>query len=105
MRELSLSFVCVEPIPPRVSGACALMLFKGRDELFRAALAYAANSEPRHYGDNKNSRPRARDCVENSRTQRTITRVASKIKGTRRDARVAPGKRVGGSTLSIRPRR
>lgn len=33
MRELSLSFVCVELIPPGIAGACALTFFKGRDEL------------------------------------------------------------------------
>lgn len=55
MRELSLSFVCVELMPLGVTGACALSLFKGRDELFRAALAYATSFGPRCLNGNRNN--------------------------------------------------
>jgi len=55
MRELSLSFVCVEPMQPGVAGACAFLPSKSRGELIQAAFAYAVSFGPRSWSHSGNS--------------------------------------------------
>lgn len=105
MRELSLSFVCVEPIPPGVAGACALTFFKGRDEL---AGCIRVRGEPRApVSTTGECRPRHSDAAIAS--ELPLYRRNRAIVSTIEDAGIrwggrAPGK-GNGSTISIDARR